>query len=187
MLSPSSPQEIDPDFVSNLAIDLVSPDESRSIIQYHPNKPGSSSADSGSVCRTPSDTTKNVTFNPQVVTVDTSCEIPYSPPVKWRLFKSKKQKQQLMEPPKQLPLPNPNTTAVPIKTILSKSKRSENEVISNEDCGRCFARTEDLPLLSGFNNSVGEPSPSPKFVRRKKYVYPSDIVVINKPPHESAV
>ncbi|ERL90856.1 hypothetical protein D910_08201 [Dendroctonus ponderosae] len=78
VLTPGTPQELDPDIISNLAIDLASDEEHRSI-QFLQSK-ASSSIDSGSVCRTPSDTTKNVTFNPQVITVDTICEANYSPP-----------------------------------------------------------------------------------------------------------
>uniref|UniRef100_A0AAR5Q0G7 Diacylglycerol lipase-alpha n=1 Tax=Dendroctonus ponderosae TaxID=77166 RepID=A0AAR5Q0G7_DENPD len=183
VLTPGTPQELDPDIISNLAIDLASDEEHRSI-QFLQSK-ASSSIDSGSVCRTPSDTTKNVTFNPQVITVDTICEANYSPPVRWRLFKGKKQKQQF-DTPKLPPVSNPISSAVPIKTILSKGKRTEADMPGSDEI-QCFSRTEALPLLSGLNNSVGERTPSPSFVRRKKYVYPSDIVVMNKPPHESAV
>ncbi|XP_066255734.1 diacylglycerol lipase-alpha isoform X3 [Euwallacea similis] len=181
LLSPGTPQELDPDILSNLAIDLASDDEPRTI-QFHQSK-SASSADSGSICRTPSDTTKNVTFNPQVITVDTICEANYSPPIRWRLFKGKKQKQQ-MEVPKPPPIPHPASTAVPIKTILSKGKRP---LESEGDNREYFARTEGLPLLSGLSNSVDDRTPSPIFARRKKCVFPSDIVVMNKPPHESAV
>lgn len=182
VLTPGTPQELDPDIISNLAIDLASDEEHRSI-QFLQSK-ASSSIDSGSVCRTPSDTTKNVTFNPQVITVDTICEANYSPPVRWRLFKGKKQKQQF-DLPKLPPIPNPVSSAIPIKTILSKGKRTEADIQGSDEI-QCFSRTEALPLLSGLNNSVGERTPSPSFVRRKKYVYPSDIVVM-KAPHESAV
>ncbi|CAH1129425.1 unnamed protein product [Ceutorhynchus assimilis] len=193
LLSPSTPQELDPDIISNLAIDLASDDVHRSI-QFQPSKP-SSSIDSGSVCRTPSDTIKNVTFNPQVITVDSVvCEAHYSPPVRWRLFKGKKQKQQPELPKILPPVPSTISTTVPIKTILSKGKQrtiAESEQMSESDLNnqpQCFSRTEALPLLSGLNNSADR-TPSPNFVRRKKYVYPSDIVVMNKTttPHESTV
>ncbi|KAL1488240.1 hypothetical protein ABEB36_015195 [Hypothenemus hampei] len=189
LLSPGTPQELDPDIVSNLAIDLASDDEPRSIQFTTQGTKTNSSVDSGSVCRTPSDTIKNVTFNPQVITVDTICESNYSPPVRWRLFKGKKQKQGDVS--RLPPVPSPPSTAVPIKTILSKSKRIENETMVNsqeDTASQCFARTEALPLLSDLNNvNASERTPSPNFVRRKKYVYPSDVVVLNKPPHESAV
>ncbi|KAF7279477.1 hypothetical protein GWI33_007192 [Rhynchophorus ferrugineus] len=187
ILSPGSPQELDPDILSNLAIDLSMDDEHRSI-QFHPSSKASSSVDSGSVCRTPSDTTKNVTFNPQVITVDTICEASYSPPVRWRLFRSRNKKQADL--PKLPPIPTTISSAVPIKTILSKGKRTEPEERLSEAAAsdeQCFSKTEALPLLSGLSNSASDRTPSPNFVRRKKYVYPSDIVVMSKPPHESAV
>lgn len=78
------------------------------------------------------------------------------------------------------PLPVTSTSSgVPIKTILSSKRRSED----TEDC---FSRTEALPLLSGLS-SASERTPSPSFVRRKKYVYPSDIVVMTQHPNESTV
>lgn len=63
VLSPSSPNA-DPDLISNLAIDISLDEEHRS--NYYQHSKTGSSIDSGSVCRTPSDITKNVTFNPQV-------------------------------------------------------------------------------------------------------------------------
>ncbi|XP_060532736.1 diacylglycerol lipase-alpha isoform X2 [Cylas formicarius] len=184
LLSPSSPQDIDPDFVSNLAIDLSLDEEHRSI-QFHQNKQ-ESSVDSGSMCRTPSDTTKNVTFNPQVITVDSACETHYSPPVRWRLFRGKSSKKA--ELPKLPPITATVTSAVPIKTILSTKNRKMDETADRLVSEECFSRTEALPLLSGLGSSASERTPSPSFVRRKKYVYPSDVVVMNKTtPHESAV
>ncbi|XP_074029499.1 inactivation no afterpotential E [Leptinotarsa decemlineata] len=183
-MSPCSPHDIDQDLISNLAIDLNLEEHHRAI---HFHKPASStqsqpssSIDSGSMCRTPSDITKNVTFNPQVIAVDPyPCEPRFSPP-RWRhLFRSKTNKQKV-EPP--LPVMSTSSSSVPIKTILSQKRRSE-------DGEECFARTEALPLLSGLSNSVSERTPSPSFVRRKKYVYPSDVVVraTQQPPNESAV
>ncbi|KAG5893317.1 hypothetical protein JTB14_000276 [Gonioctena quinquepunctata] len=184
VMSPCSPQDVDQDLISNLAIDLNLEEHHRalfihkppSITQSHP----SSSVDSGSMCRTPSDTTKNVTFNPQVIAVDPSpCEQRYSPP-KWRqLFRSKNNRQKTEPPP---PVASVSSCSAPIKTILSTKRRSE-------DGEECFARTETLPLLSGLSNSVSERTPSPSFVRRKKYVYPSDIVVLStaQHPNESTV
>lgn len=179
VMSPCSPQEIDPDIISNLAIDLSLDEEHRSIhFQKAPSRSQpSSSVDSGSMCRTPSDTTKNVTFNPQVITVDaTVCQPRYSPP-RWRhLFRGRNNKHKEAPP---LPVASVGSGA-PIKTILSSKRRSE-------EMEECFSRTEALPLLSGLSNSASERTPSPSFVRRKKYVYPSDVVVMTQHPNESTV
>lgn len=84
-----------------------------------------------------------------------------------------------MPPP---PVTTVNTCA-PIKTILSSKRHSTGE--ASEEC---FSRTEALPLLSDLSNSVvGERTPSPSFVRRKKYVYPSDVVIMSQHPTESTV
>ncbi|CAG9814969.1 unnamed protein product [Phaedon cochleariae] len=181
MTSPTSPYEIDPDLISNLAIDLNLDQEHRSLhFQKPPTRSHShpsSSIDSGSACRTPCDHPKNVTFNPQVVTVDASiCDPPYSPPRWLHLFRSKTARQRAE------PLPPVATVrpGAPIKTILSSKRRSE-------ESEECFARTEALPLLSGLGNSASERTPSPGFVRRKKYVYPSDVVVVTQHPNESTV
>lgn len=181
-MSPCSPQEVDQDLISNFAIDLNLDEEHRAI---HFQKPPSqsqqsSSVDSGSMCRTPSDTTKNVTFNPQVITVDAIiCEPRYSPP-RWKhLFRSKNRHRFSVPPP---PLVTTISTSTPIKTILSSKRHSSDEVETE-----CFSRTEALPLLSGLSNSVSERTPSPNFVRRKKYVYPSDVVVRSQQPNESTV
>ncbi|CAG9855011.1 unnamed protein product [Phyllotreta striolata] len=201
--SPCSQQEIDQDLISNLAIDLNLDEEHRAIrIQKAPSQI-SSSVDSGSVCRTPSDITKNVTFNPEVITVDAAaCESRSSPP-KWRqLFKGRSAKQK----PEGVPAPAPssvNPSAAPIKTILSMKRRSNEEVeglapapnrtmssrkrSSDDEDNSCFSRTEQLPLLAGLSGGVGERTPSPCYVRRKKYVYPADVVVMSQQPNESAV
>lgn len=177
-MSPMSPQEMDQDLISNLAIDLSLDEEHRSI-QFPPSKP-SSSVDSGSVCRTPSDVQKNVTFNPQVVTVDAAvCE---ESPVKWRhIFKSKLGQKNKLDVPKLPPVTTISASA-PIKTILSSKRRS------TETSEEGFSRTEALPLLSGLSNSVASDRiPSPNYVRRKKYVYPADVVVMPQHPNESSV
>lgn len=184
-MSPCSPSEIDQDLISNLAIDLNLDEEHRAIHIHNRRPPSqsqlSSSVDSGSMCRTPSDVPKNVTFNPQVITVDpTMCEN-YSPP-RWRhLFRGKnKQYKRSIPPP---PPVNPAVSCAPIKTILSSKRHSTSDVMDE-----CFSRTEALPLLSDLSNSVViERTPSPSFVRRKKYVYPSDVVVMSQHPTESTV
>lgn len=183
-MSSCSPSEMDQDLISNLAIALNLNEDHRAInIHKRPSSQGqqSSSIDSGSTCRTPSDVPKNVKFNPQVITVDaTVCDEPYSRP-KWRhLFrnKTKSYKRRLPPPPQ-----NTFNSSAPTKTILSTKRHSTGEVMQ-----RCFSRTEGLPLLSDLSNSVvSERTPSPGFVRRKKYVYPSDIVVMSQCPTESNV
>lgn len=183
-MSPCSPSEIDQDLISNLAIDLNLDEEHRAI-HIHSRRPPSqsqlSSLDSGSMCRTPSDVPKIVTFNPQVITVDaTLCEEQYSPP-RWRhLFRGKNKMYKRSMPP---PPVTTVSTCAPIKTILSSKRHSTGE--ASEEC---FSRTEALPLLSDLSNSVvGERTPSPSFVRRKKYVYPSDVVIMSQHPTESTV
>lgn len=159
-------QDFDPDLISNFAIDLNLDEEHRSLQFFNRTSDSSkpNSVDSGSVCRTPSDT-KNVTFNPQVINID-SCLISsdYSPLPKaerWHIFKGRKHKSDpRIRPRVIIDLPAP-------KTILcSKRRNSEDE---------CFSRTEALPLLSGLNAS-GERT-SPNFVRRKKYVYPVEMTI----------
>lgn len=183
-MSSCSPSEMDQDLISNLAIALNLNEDHRAISLHNtPCSRGqqSSNTDSSSVCRTPSDITKNVKFNPQVITVDaTVCDETYSPP-KWRhLFRNKTKSYKRRVPPP--PLSTFNSSA-PKKTILSTKRHSTGEVMQ-----RCFSRTEGLPLLSDLANSVvSERTPSPCFVRRKKYVYPSDIVVMSQYPTENNV
>ncbi|CAG9829666.1 unnamed protein product [Diabrotica balteata] len=204
VMSPSTPIAMDQDMISNLAIDLNLDEDHRAIRFQKPSSQPSSSVDSGSVCRTPSDITKNVTFNPEVITVDAiMCERRYSPP-RWRqLFRGKHSRQRTDVTS---PIVEINPSAVPIKTILSVKRRSHEEtdvsqcppstsaavknILShkqNEEGDHCFSRTEQLPLLSGLNNSGSERKPSPCYVRRKKYVYPSDIVMMSQQPNESTV
>lgn len=187
-------------------------EEHRAIHIHKPPSQPSSSVDSGSACRTPSDITKNVTFNPEVITVDaTICEPRYSPPPKWRqIFRGRNSKQRTPEVTS--PVANVNASAAPIKTILSMKRRSNEDVEcgtstvssvsasasaapiktilskrrSNEE-DECFSRTEQLPLLTGLSNSANERTPSPCYVRRKKYVYPADVVVLSQQPNESTV
>lgn len=174
---------MDQDLISNLAIDLNLEEEHRAI-HIHRRPPSqsqlSSSIDSGSMCRTPSDAPKNVTFNPQVITVDANVsDEQYSPP-KWRhLFRGKNKTYKRSVPP---PSVTSVSTGVP-KTILSTKRHSTSGVMEEY-----FSRTEALPLLSDLSNSaVSERTPSPNFVRRKKYVYPSDVVVMSQYPTESTV
>lgn len=167
ILSPSTPQEIDPDLISNLAIDLNLEEENRSAIHNPILKDDSStkgnSIDSGSVCKTPSEP-KYVTFSPQVLNID--------PKFFWRTSTvdegpSKSERWSWRRPDKW--------------GILSKSNKKTK--ISAKICGNyspklkrrndeepCFSKNESLPLLSGLSG-VHEKA-SPNFVRRKKYVYP---------------
>lgn len=128
ILSPSTPQEIDPDLISNLAIDLNLDEENRSQIQVIRDDSSikANSVDSGSVCRTPSDS-KNVTFNPNVVNIDPK-RTQGSPKWKWNLLKNKKKS---------------NTNYSP------KFKR-------RDDSG--FSKNESLPLLSGLGNEKTSPN-----------------------------
>ncbi|XP_056633606.1 diacylglycerol lipase-alpha isoform X2 [Diorhabda sublineata] len=201
VMSPCSPLPIDQDMISNLAIDLNLDEDHRSIkFQRQPSSQPSSSVDSGSVCRTPSDITKNVTFNPEVITVDAVIRERRPSPPRWRqLFRGKASRQR---PEATSPIVEINTSAVPIKTILSVKRKSHEDLETsvpsdlplksalskknNEEGEQCFSRTEQLPLLSGLNNSTSERKPSPCYVRRKKYVYPSDVVMMTQ-PNESAV
>lgn len=177
ILSPSTPQETDPDLISNFAIDLNLPQQHQSLQFNQRNQETSkpNSVDSGSICRTPSEP-KNVTFNPQVINIETSytSRSPNCSPRRtkksdrWHLLplRSKNVKK---EPPK---IPKPEQ--VP-KTILCSKRRN-----SDDDF---FSRTEALPLLSGLSGGHGEKT-SPNFVRRKKYVYPA-VTVLTK--NESSV
>ncbi|KAL3270811.1 hypothetical protein HHI36_021333 [Cryptolaemus montrouzieri] len=166
LLSPNSPEEMDQDMLSNLAIDLNLQETNRSM-QIYSSK--SNSVDSGSTCRTPSDS-KNVTFNPQVINIE---HIPVSPRKKdrWQFFRSKSNPTKLNL---EVTVAKPKI-AEPPKTILCTKRRN-----SEEDF---FARTEALPLLSGLSGSLSESSPG--YVRRKNHIYPSDIAVMNKPSESS--
>nr|XP_015836274.1 PREDICTED: sn1-specific diacylglycerol lipase alpha [Tribolium castaneum] len=163
--SPSTPQDMDPDIISNFAIDLNLDSEHRSL-QFvtrstETSKPNS--VDSGSVCRTPSDT-KNVTFNPQVINIDsTLVSTAYSSPRRhWHLFKGRKHKSGA-----ETRVTSPDTSPPVPKTILCVKRRNSEE--------ECFSRTEALPLLSGLG--VNSERTSPNFVRRKKYVYPVEMTI----------
>lgn len=165
VLSPSTP--IDSDVISNFAIDLNLDEEHRCSYYLQDSKPNS--LDSGSTCRTPSDT-KNVTFNPQVINID--AVQPTTPDIspckhkksdRWHLLPLRKQKQREHINVK----PITRVEQVP-KTILCSKRRN-----SDDDF---FSRTEALPLLSGLNTGNVEKT-SPNFVRRKKYVYPAVTVV----------
>lgn len=165
ILSPSTPQEVDPDVISNFAIDLNLDEEHRSLQFHQGSKPNS--VDSGSTCRTPSDT-KNVTFNPQVINIDVSQPTPETSPCKskksdrWHLLPLRKPKRDPVSVK-----PVARVEQVP-KTILCSKRRN-----SDDDF---FSRTEALPLLSGLGGGNVEKT-SPNFVRRKKYVYPAVTVV----------
>lgn len=192
-----SPQNIDQDVISNFAIDLNLPQVNQSIQFNARNQQtdiivgGSktNSIDSGSTCcRTPSEH-KIVTFNPQVINIESPIQSPTFKTRKsdrWHLLPSRKRKTETIHRQKQQERKQDRhhqqtnkqfnkTDQVP-KTILCSSKRRN----SDDDF---FSRTEALPLLSGLSN-VNVEKTSPNFVRRKKYVYPA-ITVINK--NESSV
>lgn len=163
--SPTTPQELDPDIISNFAIDLNLDEEHRSLQFLQGSKPNS--VDSGSTCRTPSDT-KNVTFNPQVINIDVAQPTPETSPCRskksdrWHLLPLRKSKREHISVK-----PIAKVEQVP-KTILCSKRRN-----SDDDF---FSRTEALPLLSGLGGGNTEKT-SPNFVRRKKYVYPAVTVV----------
>lgn len=184
--SPSLPQ--DQDAISNFAIDLNLSEEHRSrqfTKQHHASSSTATSVDSGSICRTPLSETaaKNVTFNPQVINIVHSAS---SSPVKTK--RSKKSDKWYLLPglggssgggkcAKNNQVRNRSSGLVDSKVIhvpktILCSKRN------NSDSGdECFARTaEALPLLSG----LGSEKMSPNFVRRKKYVYPTSMTVMNR-------
>lgn len=170
VLPPPSPQpEIDPDAILNFAIDLTLDEEHRSVQfnQLIADTSKSNSIDSGSACRTPSET-KFVTFNPQVINIDAAFVKSTTPsprrPKKldrWHLLplRPKVQKQK-----KEVTLPIVTKPECLPKTILCPKRRNSDEEF--------FSRTEALPLLSGLSNVSDKNSPN--FVRRKKYVYPSE-------------
>nr|CAH7712239.1 unnamed protein product [Callosobruchus chinensis] len=204
----SANQEIDQDLIANIAMDLNLDEKNRAICIQKTTSVSqpSSSADSGSACRTPSDITKNVTFNPQVITVPGSSAYPHhssSSIPGWRqLFRGRQAKHQRLEPSSPLPTV---TAATPIKTILSSRKHGDRSVSGSTssmggatcsagvvaDTGggdEAFCRTtEALPLLSGLSG-VAMASSSPGFARRMNYVYPAETVVVQTQTHgESTV
>lgn len=168
ILSPSTPQEIDPDLISNLAIDLNLEEENRSIIHNPILRDDSSiktnSIDSGSVCRTPSET-RNVTFNPQVINIDPKYVCRTSP-VASEESPTKTDRWKWRRPDKWNLLPKSKKANISAKndTISPKLKKRNDEE-------PCFSKNESLPLLSGLSG-VNNEKTSPNFVRRKKYVYP---------------
>lgn len=154
---------IDPDILSNFAIDLNLDEEHRSVqyAQLTAETSKTSSIDSGNTSR-PSSEVKNVTFNPEVININSPKISPQKPkrPDRWNLrlpLKHKKVKADL------LPLPIVSKPEQVPKTILCTKRRNSEEG---------FSRTEALPLLSGLSSASAERS-SPSFVRRKKYVYPT--------------
>lgn len=157
-------------------------EEHRAIHIYHRTHPShsqlSNSVDSGSMCRTMTDTPKNVTFNPQVMTMNTTgFQKRYLPPRWFQVFRNKN-KSSL--PP--LPVVSVGTCASS-KTILSTKRHSTDDIID-----KCFSRTEALPLLKDLSNNVfSERTRSPNYIRKKKYVYPSDIIVMSQHTKESSV
>nr|CAI5825929.1 unnamed protein product [Callosobruchus analis] len=199
-------QEIDQDLIANIAMDLNLDEKNRAICIQKTTRMSqpSSSADSGSACRTPSDITKNVTFNPQVITVTGSSAYPHhsTSTSGWRqLFRGRQAKHQRLEPSSPLPTV---TAATPIKTILSSRKHGDRsvggstssmggamcsagsttssvEVITDTGGGdAAFCRTtEALPLLSGLSG-VAMASSSPGFARRLNYVFPAETVVVHQ-------
>lgn len=167
---PLSPQEFDQDVVSNFAIDLNLDQEHRSLQFLQTSLENTSSSkpnslDSGSTCRTTPSDVKNVTFNPQVINID-SRESPDPSPNRskksdrWHLLPRKNRRKSEVKSNK------PSSEQVPKTILCSKRRNSEEEF---------FSRTEDLPLLSGLSCE----KTSPGYVRRKTYVYPT-VSVISK-------
>lgn len=174
LTSPLTPTPTnDPDLLSNFAIDLTLDSEHRSQASYEVATTASNSnskansIDSGSMCRTPSDHAKNVTFNPQVINIE-ELRAPQCSPKrrKWN-FMSTTRKRDFQPSP-------PSRSDFQPKTILSSSKRRNSFNTSDE----FFSRSEALPLLT--NLGAGSERTSPNFVRRKKYVYPTGISYIGK-------
>lgn len=168
VLSPSTPQEVDPDLISNLAIDLNLEEENRSI-QFHPiiltkddTSTKTNSIDSGSVCRTPSEP-RNVTFNTQVFNIDPKFVCRTSP-VSSEESPAKHEKWKWRKGDRWNLLPNR-------KTKISAKKSDSPKLKNRGDEEPCFSKNESLPLLSGLSG-VNSEKTSPNFVRRKKYVYP---------------
>lgn len=172
ILSPSTPQEIDPDLMANLAIDLNLDEENRSmqfcnpaLIATPPTK--ASSVDSGSICRTPSES-KNVTFNTQVINIDpkfvsrtSSVSSDSSPNRSLRWLSKKTEKWHL--------LPGRATNKSKSAKKIADTNHSPSKIRNDDD--QCFSKNESLPLLKGLTGANSEKT-SPNFVRRKKYVYP---------------
>lgn len=165
-----TPQEDDPDVVSNFAIDLNLDQEHRSVqfLQTSENTSSSkpNSVDSGSSCRTPLEV-KNVTFNPQIISIESSARgSPESSPNRhkksdrWHLLprRSKNKTKTVVSVAKIEQVP---------KTILCSKRRNSEEEF--------FSRTEALPLLRELSGNCEKSSPG--YVRRKKYVYPTVSVV----------
>lgn len=170
---PPTPQESDPDIISNFAIDLNLDQEHRSAQFVHASMETTTSSskpnslDSGSSCRTPLEV-KNVTFNPQIISIESIRGSPESSPNKtrksdrWHLLPRRnknKKKSAILSVCKAEQVP---------KTILCANKRRN----SGEEF---FSRTEALPLLRELGGTCEKTSPG--YVRRKKYVYPAVSVV----------
>lgn len=164
---------MDPDMISNFAIDLNLDHKNRSaqFMQRQPDYEGhqptrTESADSGRFCSTPSDV-KTVTFNPEVTSID-SCVYAHQHSKKsrgWPFFPRNSRAESCgCSTPNLLR----NEAALP-KTILNKRGGTGEP---------CFARAEVLPLLSGLSSGFVERT-SPSFVRRKKYVYPTVSSFVN--------
>lgn len=174
ILSPSTPQEIDPDLMANFAMDLNLEEENRSMHFANPTlvrqeeiPAKANSVDSGSICRTPSES-KNVTFNPQVINIDPKFISRTSPassedsPNRSSSWLSRKTEKWHLLPSR--------------GTKKSNSAKKSEDIVSpclkrRDDDEICFSKNESLPLLSGLTSANSEKM-SPNFVRRKKYVYP---------------
>ncbi|XP_045466398.1 diacylglycerol lipase-alpha isoform X2 [Harmonia axyridis] len=167
LLSPNTPEDLDQDLLSNLAIDLNLQESNRSMHIYSSK---SNSVDSGSTCRTPSDS-KNVTFNPQVINIE---HIPLSPKKKdrWQFFRARSNPSKMNS---ELTVLKPRIVEPPKTILCTKRRKSEEDF---------FARTEALPLLSGLTGNFSESSSG--YIKRKNHVFPSDVAIMNK-PNESSV
>lgn len=82
-----------------------------------------------------------------------------------------------------LPSPPGYSVGASSKTILSNKRHCTDDVID-----KCFSRTEALPLLKDLSNNVfSERTLSPNYIRKKKYIYPSDVIVMSQHAKESTV
>lgn len=169
ILSPSTPLEIDPDVMANFAMDLNLEEENRAMHFVHPvlirndDNPGKeNSIDSGSICRTPSES-KNVTFNPQVINIDPKF-VSRTSPVSSEESPSRISRWLSKKPDKWSLLPGRGKKSAKRSDMHSPLKR-------RNDDEQCFSKNESLPLLKGLSGANSDKT-SPNFVRRKKYVYP---------------
>lgn len=168
---------MDPDMISNFAIDLNLDHKNRSVqflqrqVDYEPRR--TESADSGRFCSTPSDV-KTVTFNPEVTSIDSCLYAPHAKRSRGWPFLPLISRNYSRSESCGCSTPNLLRNDVLPKTILTKRFEADP----------CFAKAEALPLLSGLSSGYVERT-SPGFVRRKKYVYPTVSSFVNNKDESS--